>query len=233
MSADVDVRDGAASFVDKWRGHWPEWEFGMVFVPAAQRPVAEAWLSLLNELAVAAWGGGDPTPGLAKLAWWQEELGGWSKGARRHPLGALLQPRPAPWLQLGRALPDLRALRGDGVDDLVGPAADAVSSAPAAAPPGDAGTAFAAAVAACEAVLFDGRADDDGVAAVLQSIRDERTLMRDTTTQPVGAAPPPRPGCRVRGVQAALVAARLARPGVAVSPLRALASAWRGARRAG
>ena len=81
MSIDVDVRDGASSFVEKWRARWPEWEFGMVFVPVAQRPLAEAWLSLLNELAEAAWGGDDPTPGLAKLAWWQEELGGWSKGA--------------------------------------------------------------------------------------------------------------------------------------------------------
>ena len=233
MSVDVDVRDGASSFVEKWRARWPEWEFGMVFVPAAQRPLGEAWLSLLNELYEAAWGGGDPTPGLAKLAWWQEELGGWSKGARRHPLGALLQPRPAPWLQLGRALPDLRALRGDGVDDLVGPVTDAASIAGTQVPGGEAGRDFAAAVAACEAALFDGRTGDDSVAAVLQSVRDERVLMRGAAIEPATTARPGRPGCRLRGVQMALAAARLARPGVPVSPLRALLGAWRGARRAG
>ena len=93
------------SFVDKWRQRWPEWGLASVFVPAAQRGRLSAWLALLQELREAAWGGGDPTPGLAKLAWWQEELRGWEKGARRHPLGAVLQPRQAPWRALGLALP--------------------------------------------------------------------------------------------------------------------------------
>ena len=49
--SDIDALQG---FLGKWRARWPEWEFGMVFVPAAQRPLGEAWLSLLNELYEAA-----------------------------------------------------------------------------------------------------------------------------------------------------------------------------------
>jgi hypothetical protein len=227
----VDVRDNAEAFTDKWRARWPEWELVHVFIPAAQRPLVDAWFSLLQELTDAAWGGGDPTPGLAKLAWWQEELGGWAKGARRHPLGALLQAQPAPWLELGRALPDLRALRGgDG-----GPAADAAAATDAPAVPG---ATFAAAVADCEAQLFGGRpADGDAAAAVLSNLLGERALLRAAVMEPmapVDRAPPVgRPASRPRGVQAALVAARIARPGAPVSPLRALFAAWRGARMAG
>ena len=237
---DVDIRDEAASFVDKWRARWPEWSVAMAFVAKARQPLAAAWFTLLQELADAAWGGGDPTPGLAKLAWWQEELGGWAKGARRHPLGALLQPRPAPWLQLGRALPDLRALRGGGgVDDIVGPTAAPVAVTDLAQDGNDAnaGHVFAAAVAECEAVLFDGRAPDGaGRAAVLRSLLGERALMQGLPMAAIApadpASPAPRPGCRPRGVQAALVAARLVRPGAPLPPLRVLLAAWRGARSA-
>jgi len=241
VSVDVDVRDEAASFTDKWRARWPEWSVAMAFVQKDRQPLAEAWFTLLQEFTDAAWGGGDPTPGLAKLAWWQEELGGWAKGARRHPLGALLQPRPAPWLALGRALPDLRALRGgEGVDDIVGPHAGVAGGA-AAVSGGDganAGERFAAAVADCEAALFDGRAPGiDSTAAVLQSLLGERALMRAATMDPIAtldmAGPAPHPGSRPRGIHAALVAARLARPGAPLPPLRALFAAWRGARRAG
>lgn len=227
MSVDVDVRDDTASFIAKWRARWPEWELAMVFVPAARRPLVEAWFTLLQELADAAWGGGDPTPGLAKLAWWQEELVGWGKGARRHPLGALLQPRAAPWQALGRALPDLRALRGDAPDDAVPRDAhgDAVP-----------GQAFATAVAACEAALFDGRDDDAARAAVLASLLGERRLMQAASMDAIdavdGEVGPPRAGSRPRGIAAALVAARQRRPATPVPPLRALFAAWRGARSA-
>lgn len=242
MSADIDLRDEAGSFIAKWRARWPEWSVAVAFVARDRQPLVEAWFTLLQELTDAAWGGGDPTPGLAKLAWWQEELGGWAKGARRHPLGALLQRQPAPWLQLGRALPDLRSLRGgDGVDAIIRPAATAADAgvAPAASGGDAAGTgrAFAAAVADCEAVLFDGRAPDtDGVTAVLHSLLGERALMRAAAMDPIAAddllIPAPRPGCRPRGVHAALVAARLARPDAPLPPLRVLPAAWRGARRA-
>jgi phytoene/squalene synthetase len=96
------------SFVEKWRGRWPEWALAEVFVPSAQRASAAAWFALLQEFADAAWSSTDPAPGLAKLAWWQEELRGWAKGARRHPLGVVLQPTPAPWAGLADALPVLR-----------------------------------------------------------------------------------------------------------------------------
>ncbi|GAB3726784.1 phytoene synthase [Luteimonas pelagia] len=86
-----------AAFVDKHRARWPEWQLAEVFLPEAQRPVAAAWLALLQELGDAAWGGEDPTPGLAKLAWWQEELQGWRAGRRRHPLGRVLKAGDIPW----------------------------------------------------------------------------------------------------------------------------------------
>ncbi|GGK02564.1 phytoene/squalene synthase family protein [Luteimonas terricola] len=227
----VDVRDDAAAFIDKWRVRWPEWAVAMVFVPKDRQPLTEAWFTLLQEFTDATWGGGDPTPGLAKLAWWQEELGGWAKGARRHPLGALLQPQPAPWLQLGRALPDLRALRGEE-----GGGAVSVDAAPGKG--AGAGMAFAAAVADCEAALFGGRAPDgDAASAVLTSLLGERALLRAAAMDPIAGIDRPmragRAGCRPRGVQAALVAARLARPDAPVPPLRALFAAWRGARSAG
>ena len=99
------------SFIGKWRARWPEWRIAEVFVPASQRVTALAWFALLQELTDAAWSGNDPTPGLAKLAWWQEELQGWSQGRRRHPLGTVLQSQPAPWTGLAHALPGLRNLR--------------------------------------------------------------------------------------------------------------------------
>ena len=231
MSVDVDVREEASSFVAKWRARWPEWELGMVFVPAAQRPVVEAWFTLLQELSDAALGGGDPTPGLAKLAWWQEELVGWSKGARRHPLGAVLQPHGAPWQALGHALPDLRALRSGGGD---GAAEARGHERP--------GHAYAEALAGCEAVLFGGRADAAAAATVMDAVLAERDWMqaaaRDVAPGAVAAAAVPvhssaakgRAGTRPRGIAHAFAAARLRDPSTALPPLRALIAAWRGAR---
>ena len=114
-TAQADARDDAAgtlqAFLDKWRARWPEWAVAEVFVPAAMRERSLAWASLLQELADAAWGGADPRPGLAKLGWWQEELQGWSRGVRRHPLGLVLQPVAAPWSQLAAVLDSLPAAR--------------------------------------------------------------------------------------------------------------------------
>ncbi|WP_460828065.1 phytoene/squalene synthase family protein [Marilutibacter aestuarii] len=110
MPLDTD-QAALESFVAKWRERWPEWSVMEVFVPAAQRPVALAWAALLQELTDAAWRGEDARPGEAKLAWWQEELHGWSLGRRRHPLGIALQKRPAPWDALAVALPGLAASR--------------------------------------------------------------------------------------------------------------------------
>lgn len=108
MKMTTDPSPAHESFVDKWRARWPEWTVAEVFLPTEQRVVAVAWFALLQEFADAAWGGSDAAPGLAKLAWWQEELRGWAKGARRHPLGEVLQPRPADWNALADAMPVLR-----------------------------------------------------------------------------------------------------------------------------
>src|SRR5690606_4657087 len=111
--ADAREADAAAleAFLDKWRARWPEWAIAEVFVPAAERGRALAWAALLQELRDAAWGGEDPRPGLAKLGWWQEELQGWGRGVRRHPLGIVLQRVPAPWAGLAAALDSLPASR--------------------------------------------------------------------------------------------------------------------------
>ncbi|MBE2212094.1 MAG: hypothetical protein IAE66_10805 [Xanthomonadaceae bacterium] len=105
----------AASFVDKWRARWPEWGIARVFVPADQRDLAEHWFALLQEWTDAA-STNEPAPGLAKLAWWQEELRGWAKGARRHPLGVRLQKAAVDWNAVADALPALarREEIGDG-----------------------------------------------------------------------------------------------------------------------
>ncbi len=105
-----------AGFLDKWRARWPEWSVVEVFVAPAQREVTVAWFALLQELQDAAWAGSDPTPGQAKLGWWAEELQGWSQGRRRHPLGIVLQRRPAPWASLAQTLPVLLATREPSED---------------------------------------------------------------------------------------------------------------------
>lgn len=148
-------------FVDKWRQRWPEWGVLSVFVPPAGRATAAAWFALLQELHDAAWGGSDPTPGLAKLAWWQEELRGWSRGARRHPLGDALQKLPAPWELLGGALSTLPATRGHGNDD-----------------PGGFDI-YARGMLACEAILFDGVDPSPAdVSATVAQLRAERSLLQ-------------------------------------------------------
>lgn len=111
MSGEANGPVAAAGFVAKWRARWPEWAIAEAFVPAPRREVAQAWMALLQELGDAAWGGSDPRPGEAKLAWWAEELQGWSRGARRHPLGQVLSSRAASWAALAAALPTLLASR--------------------------------------------------------------------------------------------------------------------------
>lgn len=100
-----------ASYIDKWLARWPEWRVAEVFVPGSQREPALAWFALQQELTDAAWTTTDPRPRAAKLAWWAEELQGWSQGRRRHPLGIALQRLPVPWMQLAAGLPALAASR--------------------------------------------------------------------------------------------------------------------------
>lgn len=145
--------EALASFIGKWRARWPEWSVAEVFLPGDQREPALAWASLLQELTLAAWTGAESRPGELKLAWWQEELAGWARGARRHPLGIVLQRRPAPWNQIAAALPALQASRER---------------------PGDADEAFAllgpfsTAAAAVERALFSGADSSTGAGALVE-----------------------------------------------------------------
>ena len=107
----MSEREALQGFLDKFRAKWPEWAVADAFVPAAQREFVHAWLALRDELTEAAWGGEDARPGEAKLVWWAEELAGWSRGARRHPLGLVLQKQDADWAGLAASLPALAATR--------------------------------------------------------------------------------------------------------------------------
>lgn len=108
--------ESSSSFFGTWLEAWPEWPMAQVFVEPRQRETAVAWATLQQELLDAAWGGTDARPGEAKLAWWIEELQGWSQGRRRHPLGRVLQRNPAPWAMLAAELPVLGRARERPLD---------------------------------------------------------------------------------------------------------------------
>lgn len=239
-----EVRDDGsqalAGFVGKWRTRWPEWTIAEVFVPAAQRPLALAWAALQQELTDAAWGGSDPVPGQAKLGWWQEELVGWSRGARRHPLGAVLQRASAPWAVLAASLPSLASSRdrpGDAEEAFaaVTPFADAAAAVDAAlfdggAEPGPGARALAAATLLAGRLLLDGDAGVPLSALARAGQADPRPLWAARLRQRWPAA---GDATRPRRLWAALAYARLGRPD-AVAPLpgwQVLLTGWRAARR--
>lgn len=212
-------------FLDKWLVRWPEWRVAEAFLPPAQRVTAQAWLALRGELAEAAWGGDDPTPGAAKLGWWQEELAGWARGARRHPLGLALQKRPVDWARLAAGIPALRASRspeGDRQAALEGlmPYAEAVAALAAdlfEAPP-------ASAAAMAEALL----------AEWVQQLPQRGVPAAGTDIPSLLAQPPLQGGARAERIHAGLVRARLrrllaGRSGPLAAP-RVLLAAWRAAR---
>ena len=235
MSDAAPSRDEALdSFLDKWRTRWPEWAVAQAFVPSPQRDVAAAWASLQQELTDAAWGGSDARPGEAKLAWWMEELQGWSRGLRRHPLGLTLQKRAAPWTALGMAIPSLRQSRERPRDR---------DEAFAAVAP------FAQAVAEIEAALFETRVADAGVvqAGLLQArlahTGEAAVPMSVIARAGEGATThawaaellehwPRGEGSRPRLVWNALARQRLRRgdASLPLPPWSALWTAWRGAR---
>lgn len=217
----------ASAFVAKWRGAWPEWTIAEVFVPAAERAVAPYWQALQFELQEAAWGGGDARPGEAKLGWWAEELAGWAMGRRRHPLGVHLLSRPAPWGDVARALPALAALRARP--------ASTEAAWSAIAP-------VAASIAACDAALLGGHADDRAVAACWLHARLARhpadALPLDCATPDewtralLKAWPHACAAAASRRVELALARGRLrsGRPSAPLGPVATLWAGWRGAR---
>lgn len=238
-------------FLAKWRARWPEWRVAEAFVPPAERGDAVAWFALRQELGDAAWAGADPRPGEAKLAWWAEELDGWSRGRRRHPLGLALQRKPLPWTLLAAALPALPASRAD-----VHTLGDALSRL----------EPFAEAVAGISATLFQA-ATPTPPQAVAVALLAERLVahgtgiplpvqapLEDAVSSAAGPAAPapaeaawarellkawpsPRQGARTGRVHAAVLRARLeamARGADRRRPTpswRILPLAWRAARR--
>ena len=212
------------SFIDKWRQRWPEWGLLSVFVASGERARLAAWMALLQELREAAWGGRDPAPGLAKLAWWQEELRGWEKGARRHPLGEALQKLDVHWDLLGRSLSSLPATRAADADE-----------APL--------RTFAAGLLACEADLFGGREPSPGdIAATVHALRAERALVQgDNVDLRAARLLPPLEAARAgsltrpRRLQQAVVRERLRLLAAGGEPrgsssLKLLLAGWRAAR---
>jgi hypothetical protein len=224
------VDDALDDFLGKWRGRWPEWRIARVFVAEPQRVTAEAWFALLQEWTDAAWAGEDPTPGFAKLIWWQEELLGWSKGVRRHPLGRVLQKQPAPWATLATALPALQAVR----EPLRAWAVPQTLDAPL--------QPLAVAIADGERALFAPEAAPVADAFALLAAhalwhRDEAGAAKATKewAQRLAASAPQRAGSRPRRIHDALSGARLQRVATrgevtALSPMSALWRSWRAAR---
>lgn len=197
------------AFLDKWRARWPEWRIAEVFVPARERATTLAWLALRQELADAAWEGADPLPGAAKLAWWNDELRGWTQGRRRHPLGLALQRVAAPWTGLADALPAIEAARGARPPAGAGLASLHASLAPFAV----AAAAVSAAIAADadrEVALSGGGDPASAPAAMLAAMR---ALAREGDPEVAKAlldAWPARPsGTRADRIFAALARERL------------------------
>lgn len=230
------------SFTAKWRARWPEWSVAETFVPSAERERAVAWFALRQELTDAAWGGTDPRPGEAKLAWWAEELHGWAHGRRRHPLGLVLQRDSASWDLLASCLPALLASRDRAVDAdqavaAVEPFAEAVTGIAATlfASPTPAPSRNAAIGLLAEQVLVQG----DGAAPLLVRARLGETVAegfaRAWASELLTRWSTPHDGARPGRIHASLLQARL-RGFVAsghlhpLSRWRALWTAWQAAR---
>lgn len=237
--ADAREDDSAAlaDFLAKWRHRWPEWNIAEVFVAADQRVMALAWATLQQELVDAGWGGSDPIPGRAKLGWWQEELSGWSRGARRHPIATVLQPIDAPWQSLADVLPVLAATRErpDSVAsafDTLAPLATAFAGIDAAlfrTPPSPGDQRLVAANLLHARMLHEG---DQAVPLDMLARAGDGDPLATWTAELCRQWPEQRAASRVRRLWAALAQRRLA-AGAATAPVpaaRTLWVAWRSAR---
>lgn len=233
--------DDVDDFIGKWRVRWPEWPLAEVFVAPAQRPVALAWAALQQELLDAAWGGRDARPGELKLAWWMEELQGWSAGRRRHPLGRVLQRQEAPWSMLAAALPALgrsreRPLDADDAFATLEPVARAAAGIEAvlfgAVAPG--GSDAAIRLVSATWLATRARSGDDPAVplALLGAEGGEARALDAWRTALRSRWPDARGGAtRVRRLWAALARSRLDARDMAVpAAARVLWRAWRAAR---
>jgi hypothetical protein len=231
--------DDVEGFVGKWRARWPEWPLAEVFVAPAQRPVALAWAALQQELLDAAWGGRDARPGELKLAWWMEELQGWTQGRRRHPLGRVLQRAAAPWATLAAALPALgrsreRPLDADDAFASMESVAEAAARVELALFGGDEGASSSRLIAATWlATRARGEDGDASVPLALLGREDEGGRARASWRAELRSRWPDaeRGVPRIRRLWATLARLRLAEPGDrAPGALRVLWQAWRAAR---
>lgn len=85
----------------------PTREFVLRYAPEAQRAALGALLEIEREVAAAARDGLDHSVAHARLAWWQEELGGLAAARPRHPAARTLTAVAA---TAGRSPPDLGGL---------------------------------------------------------------------------------------------------------------------------
>ncbi len=235
---------GSDTFTEKWRARWPEWRVAEVFVPRDERERMLAWFALRQELTDAAWGGSDPQPGEAKLAWWAEELDGWAHGRRRHPLGQVLQRQLVPWGMLVACLPALHASREPAGDttqaiEVLEPFAEGVAGVAATLYHSDTPAPARSVVVG----LLAERLLTQGVGAVPRHIQvdggsaDPDAAARAWANELLQCWPPAHDGTRPGRIHAALLRARLQAFAadkqaslVAVSYWRALHTAWRAAR---
>lgn len=222
------------SFLDKWLARWPEWSVAEIFVPPPRRAAAVAWFSLLQEFEDAMNIAGDPLPADAKLAWWAEELRGWSNRRSRHPLGRRLEPHRAPWDRLADALPSLIEARAPAADGAAafailrgyGEAVAAVERAVLGAEP---------APASLVAQTLAARLADSGVAALPGDVAaaSDPQRLRIWASRLDADWPPARNAARERRIFDGFAHARLrrfARAGEATalpSRLRLLFDGWR------
>ena len=218
----TDNREPPESFIAKFHERWPEWGVAIAFIAPAEREALEAWLALLQEFADAAWGGSQAAPGLAKLAWWQDELLGWSRGARRHPLAQRLRAQSVDWAALGHALNVLPATR-EGAPETLGH-----TLAP-----------LAEALAQGEARLAGEPVGAEDATLLLAVLLGERALRHgdaDEARRVLASWPRARgAGSRGRRIQAELLRRRLlalagGRAPQSLAAWRALPMAWRAAR---
>lgn len=218
----TDNREPPESFIAKFHERWPEWGVAIAFIAPAEREALEAWLALLQEFADAAWGGSQAAPGLAKLAWWQDELLGWSRGARRHPLAQRLRAQSVDWAALGHALNVLPATR-EGAPEALGH-----TLAP-----------LAEALAQGEARLAGEPVGAEDATLLLAVLLGERALRHgdaDEARRVLASWPRARgAGSRGRRIQAELLRRRLlalagGRAPQSLAAWRALPMAWRAAR---